>query len=38
MKGRDYSLREKKMENSNCVKCKITRSQNVKDLNFTGVE
>lgn len=37
MKAKDYNLREK-MENSNCVKCKVTRSQNVKDLNFTGVE
>lgn len=37
MKARDYSLREE-MKNSNCFKGEVTRSQNVKDLNFTGVE
>lgn len=37
MKGKDCSLREE-MENSNCAKYKVTRSQNVKDRNFMVVE
>lgn len=37
MKSKDCSLREE-MENSSCAEYKVTRSQNVKDLNFMSVE
>lgn len=37
MRSRNYSLREE-MENSNCAKYKVTRSQNIKDPNFTVVK
>lgn len=37
IRSRKCSLREE-MENSDCTKYKVTRSQNVKDPNFIAVE